>query len=54
MEWLSRASYLRIHHARPVVANGKVVGALLLSRSPRALFKGIYQDRVQDRARRRR
>ena len=47
MEWLSRASYLRIHHARPIVVNGKVVGALLLSRSPRALFKGIYQDRVK-------
>jgi signal transduction histidine kinase len=47
MEWLSRASYLRIHHARPVLADGRIVGALLLSRSPRALFKGIYQDRVK-------
>jgi signal transduction histidine kinase len=45
MEWVSRASYLRLHHARPVVVNGRVVGALLLSRSPRALFRGIYQDR---------
>jgi signal transduction histidine kinase len=44
-EWLSRAAALRIHHARPIVVNGKVVGGLLLSRSPRGLFKGIYQDR---------
>ncbi len=45
LEWLSRASDLRIHHVRPIVANGQVVGALLLSRSPRALFRGIYEDR---------
>ena len=45
LEWLSRASGLRIHHARPVVANGKVVAVLLLSRSPRALFRGLYEDR---------
>lgn len=44
-EWLSRASDLRIHHARPIVSNGQVVGVLLLSRSPRALFVGIYEDR---------
>jgi signal transduction histidine kinase len=44
-EWLSRASGLRLHHARPVVEDGKVVGVLLLSRSPRALFRGIYEDR---------
>ena len=43
-EWLSRASDLRIHHARPIVVNGRVVGVLLLSRSPRALFRGIYED----------
>ena len=45
MEWLSRASGLRIHYARPVVVNGQVEGVILTSRSPRALFKGIYQDR---------
>ena len=45
MEWLSRASGLRIHHTRPVVVNGRVQGVILASRSPRALFKGIYQDR---------
>ncbi|WP_445191643.1 ATP-binding protein [Sphingomonas sp. Tas61C01] len=44
-EWLSRASNLRIHHARPIVAGGRLVGVLLLSRSPRALFVGIYADR---------
>lgn len=46
-EWLSRASALRIHHARPVIVNGRVEGVLLLSRSPRALFRGIYQDRLK-------
>lgn len=44
-EWLSRASALRIHHARPIIVYGKVEGVILTSRSPRALFKGIYQDR---------
>ncbi|MDV3456006.1 HAMP domain-containing sensor histidine kinase [Sphingomonas sp. HF-S4] len=44
-EWLSRASSLRIHHVRPIVVDGRVVGALLLSRSPRALFRGLYEDR---------
>lgn len=44
-EWLSRASGLRLHHARPIEVNGHVVGALLLSRSPRALFRGLYEDR---------
>ncbi|RZJ31292.1 MAG: HAMP domain-containing histidine kinase [Brevundimonas sp.] len=47
MEWLSRASGLRIHHARPVTVNGQVEGAILVSRSPRALFRGIYQDRIK-------
>lgn len=45
LEWLSRAAALRVHHARPVVVEGRVVGVLLLSRSARALFKGLYADR---------
>ena len=45
VEWLSRASDLRIHHVRPIIVDGRVVGALLLSRSPRALFRGLYEDR---------
>lgn len=45
LEWLSRASDLRIHHAHPIVADGRVIGVLLLSRSPRVLFAGIYEDR---------
>jgi hypothetical protein len=44
-EWLSRASSLRIHHARPIIVGGRVAGVLLLSRSPRALFRGLYEDR---------
>ncbi len=44
-EWLSRASDLRLHHARPIVVGGQVAGVLLLSRSPRALFRGLYEDR---------
>ena len=43
-EWLTRAAAIRVHQARPIVVNGKVVGVLLLSRSARALFRGIYQD----------
>ncbi|PTQ08604.1 two-component sensor histidine kinase [Sphingomonas oleivorans] len=44
-EWLSRAAAIRVHHARPIVIGGRVVGVLLLSRSARALFRGIYEDR---------
>ncbi|MES2834323.1 MAG: HAMP domain-containing sensor histidine kinase [Pseudomonadota bacterium] len=45
MEWLSRASALLIHHAQPIIVDGRTRGVVLTSRSPRALFKGIYQDR---------
>jgi signal transduction histidine kinase len=45
LEWLSRASNIRVHYARPVKAGGRVIGVLMLSRSPRGLFLGIYQDR---------
>ncbi|WP_235512559.1 sensor histidine kinase [Sphingomonas sp. Leaf17] len=44
-EWLSRAAAIRVHHARPIVVGGRVVGVILLSRSARALFRGIYEDR---------
>ncbi|MFV0623388.1 ATP-binding protein [Sphingomonas sp. ac-8] len=44
-EWLSRAAAIRVHHARPVVVDGRVVGVLLLSRSARSLFVGLYEDR---------
>ena len=44
-EWLSRAADIRVHHARPIMVNGRVVGVLLLSRSARALFRGLYEDR---------
>lgn len=44
-EWLSRAAAIRVHHARPITVEGRVVGVLLLSRSARALFRGIYEDR---------
>ena len=44
LSWLSRAAALRLHHARPIIIDGKVQGAILLSRSSRALFKGLYQD----------
>jgi signal transduction histidine kinase len=45
LEWLSRASAIRVHYVRPIVAGGRVIGVLMLSRSPRGLFLGIYQDR---------
>lgn len=43
-EWLSRASAIRVFHAQPVMVDGKVAGAVLLSRSPRSLFRGLYDD----------
>ena len=45
LEMLSRAAAIRVHHVRPVIVDGRVVGAVMLSRSPRGLFLGIYQDR---------
>ncbi|WP_395396901.1 HAMP domain-containing sensor histidine kinase [Novosphingobium sp. BL-8A] len=45
LDWLSRAVDIRLHYARPIVIDGKVVGVLLVSRSPRALFLGVYEDR---------
>ena len=45
LEWFSRASDLRLHYARPIMSDGEVVGVLLLSRTPRALFAGMYEDR---------
>jgi signal transduction histidine kinase len=45
LEWLSRAAAIRVHYARPVEADGRVIGIVMLSRSPRGLFLGIYQDR---------
>lgn len=44
-EWLSRAAAIRVHHASPILVDGRVVGVLLLSRSARALFRGLYEDR---------
>ncbi len=44
LEVLSRASAIRVHYVRPVEAEGRVVGVLMLLRSPRGLFVGIYQD----------
>lgn len=43
-EFLSRAAGIRVHHVRPIVLNGVVIGAVMVSRSPRGLFLGIYQD----------
>jgi signal transduction histidine kinase len=45
LEFLSRASGIRVHYARPILSDGQVIGVLMLSRSPRGLFLGIYQDR---------
>ncbi|WP_028966760.1 sensor histidine kinase [Sphingomonas phyllosphaerae] len=44
-EWLSRAADLRIDLATPVIADGQVVGVLLLSHAPRALLAGLQADR---------
>jgi signal transduction histidine kinase len=42
--WLSRSAGLHIHHARPIFVNDRIVGVLLLSRSPPALYMGLYED----------
>ncbi|MBB6124907.1 sensor histidine kinase [Sphingobium subterraneum] len=44
-EWLSRASNIRLHHTRPITVDGQAKAVVLVSRSPRALFRGIYEDR---------
>ncbi|MBY8828031.1 sensor histidine kinase [Hephaestia mangrovi] len=42
---LSRAWGVRVHHARPVLLDGRVIGVVMLSRTPRGLFLGVWQDR---------
>jgi signal transduction histidine kinase len=42
---MSRAAGIRVHLVRPILVGGQVVGAVMVSRSPRGLFLGIYQDR---------
>lgn len=44
-ELVSTAAGIRVHHVRPVMVDGKVVGMVMLARSPRGIFLGIYQDR---------
>lgn len=43
---LSRAYAIRVHHARPVLDGGRVIGVVMVTRSPRGLFIGIWQARV--------
>ncbi len=42
---ISRAAAIRVHHARPVFDQGRVIGVVMVSRTPRGLFMGLYQDR---------
>ena len=44
LRWLSPATDIRLHHARAIIVNGQVVGVILVSRSPRALFRGMWED----------
>ncbi|WP_155931718.1 histidine kinase dimerization/phospho-acceptor domain-containing protein [Methylopila sp. 73B] len=44
LEVFSRAADIRVHYARPIRVGADVVGAILLSRSPRSLFRGVYDD----------
>ncbi|MBO9712290.1 MAG: HAMP domain-containing histidine kinase [Sphingomonas sp.] len=44
---LSGAAGIRVHHVRPVIVDGKVVGMVMVARSPRGLFLGIWQDRYK-------
>lgn len=45
LEVFSQAATIRLHHARPIYVDERVVGVVLVSRSPRALLRGIYEDR---------
>lgn len=45
LEWVSRATSIRLHHARPIMVAGRPAGVILVSRSPRALFRGMWEDR---------
>ncbi len=40
----SRATDIRVFIAMPIIDNERVVGAVLLSRSPRSILKGLYDD----------
>lgn len=42
---LSRAYAIRLHNARPVIDGGRVIGVVMVTRSPRGLFIGIWQAR---------
>ncbi|HWI85909.1 MAG TPA: HAMP domain-containing sensor histidine kinase [Sphingomonas sp.] len=44
VEWFSRAAALRLHHAHPIIVNGRTMGVVLLARSPPALYMGLYED----------
>ena len=44
LDWLSRAENLRLHHARPIRVGGRIVGVILVSRSPPPLFAGMAED----------
>lgn len=44
VNWLSRATNIKLHHARAIRVNGVVVGAMLVSRAPSALFRGMWED----------
>jgi signal transduction histidine kinase len=44
LNWLSRATDIRLHHARAILVDGEVVGVVLVSRSPSALFRGMWED----------
>ncbi len=41
---ISRGSHLRVFIGYPVIENGHVVGSILLSRAPRNVLKGLYDN----------
>ncbi len=44
VDLISRATAIRLNHARPIRVAGRVVGVVLVSRSPAALFRGMWED----------
>jgi len=45
LESISRGSRLRVHVAMPVVVRGRILGAVLLSRTPLEITRALYIDR---------
>jgi signal transduction histidine kinase len=44
LAWISRASIVRLHYARPIRVDDRIVGVVLVSRTPPPLLRGMIED----------